>query len=114
MRNSLGRAAVVAALAGSLVVPAATNAQAQALLLVRATSQVSPSLSAAMPLLRLHFTSPVSAVELPALKLKPALSTRWQQIGPRDVQAVAIAAPAAALSYAITLPTSLRCAATCT
>jgi lipoprotein-anchoring transpeptidase ErfK/SrfK len=114
MRNFLGRAAVVATLAGSLVVPAATNAQAQASLLIRATSQVSPSLSATMPRLRLHFTSPISAVELPALKLTPALRTRWQQIGPRDVQAVAIAAPAAALSYAITLPTSLRCAATCT
>jgi len=114
MRNLMGRAAVIAVVAGSLLVPVATNAQAQALLLVRATSQLSPSVSSTMPLLRLHFTSPISATQLPALKLTPALLTKWQQIGPRDVQAVAVSAPAAALSYTIALPTSLQCAVTCT
>lgn len=118
MRRILGPTAVVAtvvaALAGSVVVPVTASAQAQSSLLVRATSQISPRLTSNMPLLRLHFTGPISATKLPALKLNPSLSTRWQQIGPRDVQAVALAAPAAALSYAITLPTSLRCGATCT
>lgn len=94
--------------------PVASSAQAQTPTLVRVTSQISPRVSATMPLLRLHFTSPVTAAKLPALKLAPALATRWQQIGPDAVQAVAVTAPAAALSYSITLPTSLRCGATCT
>ena len=113
MARFMQRAVAVAGLTGALMVPASANAHAQASLTVRATSQVSARVTATMPLLRLHFTSALSATKLPALQLIPALPTKWQQIGPRDVQAVAVATPAAALSYAITLPTSLRCATTC-
>ena len=113
MKRMLGRSVAVAVMASAMVAPVATNAQAQTSMLVRATSQVSPTISATMPLLRLHFTSPLVASQLPTLKLSPALATRWQQIGPRDVQAVAVSPPASALSYAITLPTSLQCATTC-
>lgn len=114
MRTFLARAAAVAAIVGSVVVPVATSAQAQTSMLVHVTSQISPNISATMPLVRLQFTTPVTASELPALKLAPALATRWQQIGPNAVQAVAVTTPAAALSYAITVPTSLRCSTTCT
>ncbi|MBW4029629.1 MAG: L,D-transpeptidase [Acidobacteria bacterium] len=104
----------VVGLTGGLMVPGALSANAQSPLVVRATSQVSARVTTTMPLLRLHFTSPLSATRLPSLTLTPSLATKWQQIGPRDVQAVAVAAPAPTLSYAITLPTSLRCTATCT
>lgn len=114
MKKVLGRASAVLAVAGALLVPSASGAATPTTLLVHATSQVAPSVSVTMPLLRLHFTSSVSASKLPALELTPALATRWQQIGPRDVQAVSLSTPTAALSYAITLPTSLQCASRCT
>ena len=107
------RTAIVAAMAGSLLVPLASGAQAQTPLIVTATSQVAVNVTSTMPLVRLHFTTALSASKLPALKLTPALATRWQQISARDVQAVALVAPTPAVSYAITLPTSLRCTATC-
>lgn len=113
MTRLIHRATAVAALAGALMVPTTVSAHAQASLTVRATSQVASRVTTTMPLLRLHFTSPVSATRLPSLELSPALHTRWQQIGPRDVQAVAVATPEPTVSYTITLPTSLRCATTC-
>ena len=115
MRKLMQRTMAVASLTGALLVPAATSAHAQTTpLVIRATGQVSPRVSAVLPLARLHFTSPVSAALLPQLKLTPALATRWQQIGPRDVQAVATATPTSAVAYSIILPTSLRCGRTCT
>ena len=114
MARLVQRVLAVMGLSTALLLPVATSAPAQTSLTVQATSQVSSRVTATMPLLRLHFTAPVSATELPSLKLTPALPTRWQQIGPRDVQAVAMAAPAPSLSYAITLPTTLHCAVTCT
>ena len=113
MRNVARRAVIVASLAATLLVPVASVAQAQSALLVRATSQISARITATMPLLRLHFSAAVDAARLPTLKLTPSLATRWQQIGPRDVQAVAIGTPLPALSYAITLPMTLRCDTTC-
>ena len=114
MVKVLQRTVIVATLAGSMLVPLAAKAQAQALLLVHATSQVTANVTSTMPLVRLHFTSPLGATKLPPLKLTPALTTRWQQISARDVQAVAVGVPTPAVSYAIVLPTSLRCASTCT
>jgi hypothetical protein len=114
MRRVLHRTVIVATLAGSMLVPLAARAQAQALLLVRATSQVAANVTSTMPLVRLHFTSPLSATKLPTLKVTPSLMTRWQQISASDVQAVAVGVPTPAVSYAIALPTSLRCTSTCT
>jgi hypothetical protein len=114
MRKVLQRLVIIATLAGSVLVPLDATAQAQAMHVVNATGQVAANVTSTMPLVRLHFTSPLSATKLPALKLTPTLKTRWQQISARDVQAVAMGVPAPAVSYAIALPTSLRCAVTCT
>lgn len=116
MAKLLQRTVIVATLAVSTLVPLASNAQAQAQtpLVVRATSQVAANVTSTMPLVRLHFTSAVSATKLPTLKLTPTLATRWQQIGASDVQAIAVGVPTPAVSYAISLPTSLQCGATCT
>ena len=114
MRKWLWRAAIVAPLAMSLLLPVAAPAQASPTQVVSATSQFSTHLSATLPLLRLHLSVAVSAARLPELKVVPTLATRWQQIGPRDVQAVAVASPLPSLSYAVSLPTTLRCSATCT
>src|ERR1019366_3538239 len=114
MAKLLQRTVIVATLAGSTLVPLASNAQAQTPLVVRATSQVAANVTSTMPLVRLHFTSAVSATKLPTLKLTPALATRWQQISASEVQAIAVGVPTPAVSYAISLPTSLQCGATCT
>jgi peptidoglycan hydrolase-like protein with peptidoglycan-binding domain len=114
MGKLVPRIAIIATLASSVLVPLDATAQAQAMLVVNATSQVAANVTSTMPLVRLHFTTPLSATKLPALKLTPALATRWQQISSRDVQAVAVGLPAPAVSYVIALPTSLRCALTCT
>ena len=66
-----------------------------------------------MPLVRLHFAEPVSASALPRLRTTPSLATTWQQIGPRDVQAVALGGVRPAVRYRIAVPTQLRCATTC-
>jgi hypothetical protein len=114
MRKTFRRVVVVATVAGSLLLPTASVAQAQSSLVVGVTSQVAAAVTSTMPLLRLHLTSPLKVTQLPVLKVSPALVTRWQQIGPRDVQAVAVGTPTTSLSYAIALPTKLRCAAVCT
>ncbi|MDH2903884.1 MAG: L,D-transpeptidase family protein [Actinomycetota bacterium] len=114
MAKVLQRTVVVASLATSMLVPLASSSQAQTLQQVHATSQVATHLSSTMPLVRLNFTSPVSATKLPALRTYPALATRWQQISASAVQAVTLGAPTPAVSYTLTLPTSLQCGNTCT
>ena len=103
-------ALMTASLAGS---PAASASPSQTGTFVRATSEVSTTLVASMPLLRLHFDHVVHASQLPALHVAPALRTAWQQIGARDVQAVALSAVTPTVAYAITLPTQYKCLATC-
>ena len=82
-----------------------------------ATIRVSPTVPAAlatnMPLLRLHFSSSTKASALPSLVIRPRLATKWQQIGPNDVQAVATGPLAPAISYRIEAPTAVRCARRC-
>ena len=114
MRKLVLRTVAIATLAGAAVVPTVSVAQAQPVLVVHATSQVADSVASSMPLLRLHFTSAVSAAKLPDLEITPTLATRWEQIGPRDVQAVATTTAPPSLTYSITLPTALSCTATCT
>lgn len=114
MAKMLQRIAIVATVAGSMLVPLAPSAQAQTSMVVHATSQVAANVTSTMPLVRLHFTRPVSATKLPALTLTPTLATRWQQISANEVQAVAVGVPTPDVSYAIALPTSLQCGTTCT
>jgi hypothetical protein len=77
------------------------------------TSTVPVSLSASLPLIRLHFSAPASAKRLPALRTSPALEVKWQQIGARDVQAIVIGRLAPAVAYTIITPTRMRCASRC-
>jgi peptidoglycan hydrolase-like protein with peptidoglycan-binding domain len=74
---------------------------------------VSPSLSANLPLLRLHFSAPTKARKLPPLITRPALTTKWEQIGPNDVQAVATSALAPLTNYVFRTPNTMSCAKTC-
>jgi peptidoglycan hydrolase-like protein with peptidoglycan-binding domain len=79
----------------------------------RVSVTVSPSLSANLPLLRLHFNVPTKAKTLPPLVSKPALSTKWQQIGPNDVQAVATGSLKPLTNYVFRTPATMRCGKTC-
>ena len=114
MSKMLRKTVIVATMATSMMVPLASSAQAQTALVLHATSQVAANITSTMPLVRLHFSSPIDAVKMPALQMVPALRTRWQQISASDVQAVAVGVPTPAVSYSIALPTSLQCSATCT
>ncbi len=96
MDKMFRRALIVATMASSILAPLGSSAQAQTALVVHATSQVAANISSTMPLVRLHFSAPVSATKLPTLRFSPALATRWQQISASDVQAVAVGAPAKA------------------
>jgi hypothetical protein len=98
------------ALAMGLVGLVGTSAGASAT--IRAHASVTGAMSASMPLVRLAFATPVSASKLPTLNVHPALATSWQQIGPREVQAV-VTGTLAPLHYVIDVPTSLSCAARC-
>jgi len=80
---------------------------------IRVSSTVAPTLSAAMPLVRLHFAAAISTDQLPTLVIKPALATRWQQIGPREVQAVATSKLRPQVRYTIETPTIVSCATKC-
>ena len=81
--------------------------------MVSARAQVTHVLQANLPIIRLTFSSPVTASSLAPLHLSPALATAWQQIGPNEVQAVTTTSPSTTTGYTITVPTRLRCRATC-
>ena len=78
------------------------------------TSKVPVALSAALPLLRLHFSGALRASSLPDLRTSPSLATAWQQIGPRSVQAVITGELKPSIVYTIALPTEVTCATHCT
>jgi lipoprotein-anchoring transpeptidase ErfK/SrfK len=71
------------------------------------------ALSVNLPLLRLHFNAPTKASSLPPLIAKPSLETKWQQIGPNDVQAIALGPLTPLTSYTFTTPTAMRCTTSC-
>jgi peptidoglycan hydrolase-like protein with peptidoglycan-binding domain len=77
------------------------------------TGTLPASLTSTLPLLRLHFSFPTKAKRLPLLVTKPALATKWQQIGPNDVQAVLTGALRPAVNYRISLPTRMSCSTSC-
>ena len=99
------------ALATTVVTVPSTVAGAVSLVKVIAT--LPASLSSTLPLVRLHFNQNVSATSLPALAIHPALHTAWEQIGPREVQAVALSTLVPSVRYRIAAPTELRCSARC-
>jgi hypothetical protein len=103
----IGLAAGVVALA---LIPTAAGATAS----LRVTRSVAPTVSASMPPGRLHSNAPVRASALPALATHPRLATTWQQIGPREVQAVVAGSFAPLVEYILSVPTQVHCAKTCT
>lgn len=98
---------VVATLAAAPSVSGANTA------VLRATPLYPASLSGQLPLVRLDFTGTVLAASLPPLTMHPALSTRWQQVGPREVQAVATTTPSVGVTYQLVTPTAVRCTTRC-
>ena len=97
-------------LVGSTLVPSLSASGAT---LTRVSATLPSSLTANLPVLRLHFTVPTKARALPPLVIKPALTTQWQQIGPNDVQAVATSTLHPSTTYTFSTPTQMRCAKTC-
>ena len=77
------------------------------------TSNLPTSLSNQLPLLRLHFSDATKVKNLPALRTRPALTTKWQQISTHEVQAVVTGSLQPAAIYTIDLPTRMTCATTC-
>jgi peptidoglycan hydrolase-like protein with peptidoglycan-binding domain len=97
----------------SLFVVTPVGAQGVTTTVVRASSQVALRVTKNMPVLRLTFSSPESASSLPTLVTTPEVPTRWISVGPREVEAVALQSPAAAVSYHINVPSTLACSTTC-
>jgi lipoprotein-anchoring transpeptidase ErfK/SrfK len=97
-------------LLGSTLVP---SLSASGAMMTRVSATVPSTLAANLPVLRLHFNVPTKARKLPALVIRPALATQWQQIGPRDVQAVATSSLHPSTTYTFNTPTLMRCAKTC-
>lgn len=87
---------------------------AAALSPIHVATTLPSALSPNLPLLRLHFSAPTTASSLPHLTSNPALTTKWQQIGPNDVQAVAVGSLRPATLYTFSTPTTARCASACT
>ena len=98
-------------LLGSTLVPSLSASGAT---MTRVSATLPSTLAANLPVLRLHFSVPTKARQLPALVIRPALATSWQQIGPRDVQAVATSSLHPSTTYTFNTPTLMRCAKACT
>ena len=103
-------ALVSVGLLSSAVVPAVA---ADATTGISVASTVNSSLTAAMPIVRLHFSSPVLATRVPHLVTRPMIATTWQQIGPRDVQALATSPLGPFVNYTVSAPTKMSCATRC-
>ncbi len=79
----------------------------------RITGTVASTITSSMPLVRLSFASFVKVADLPPLTTQPQLATTWQQVGPKEVQAVTTGLIQPATTYVIDLPTLLRCRSQC-
>jgi hypothetical protein len=66
-----------------------------------------------MPFARLTFSRAVKVSSLPELVTTPAHSSTWQQIGPREVQAVVSGQLSPTTNYVVDIPSALRCSTTC-
>lgn len=102
--------ALAVMLVGSTLVPSLSASGAT---LIRVAATLPSTLTANLPVLRLHFTVPTKVRALPPLVIHPALATQWQQIGPNDVQAVAIGTLHPSTTYTFNTPTQMRCSKTC-
>ena len=102
----------LALLTTSLVSSTSAGAAA-ATSVVKVSGTVTSSVTTSMPLVRLTFSHSVKLSNLPTLVTKPALATTWEQIGPREVQAV-IGGPVVPMAvYTVELPRSMNCASNC-
>ncbi|MFZ1063316.1 MAG: L,D-transpeptidase family protein [Acidimicrobiales bacterium] len=111
MRDRWKRLGILIAGVAALGLVPASNAGATSP--IRVSSDVAPTLSSTMPIVRLHFSAVVNASQLPHLVIRPALSTKWQQIGPRAVQAVATSRLKPQTRYVIETPATMLCSSAC-
>jgi len=80
---------------------------------VRIASILSSSITTSMPFARLTFSRPVKLADLPTLVTKPALTSTWQQIGPKEVQAVVTGPLLPSTEYTVDVPSAMNCATSC-
>jgi hypothetical protein len=109
-RRLLLGSALSLVLLGSALLP---TLSAQAATTYRISVLLPSTLSNNLPLIRLHFSSPTKVRRLPPLVTRPRILTKWEQISPNDVQAVATVALSPSTNYTISAPTRMRCASTC-
>ncbi len=106
IRRALLTVSVTLGLLGTVLGPTAAGAVATQ----QVRSSVATTLSNGMPLVRLRFASNVTASNLPPLSITPPLTTQWQQIGPREVQAISPQRLQPLVAYRIEVPSSVNCA----
>ncbi len=106
--------ALTLGLVGTGLVPTLDAGATVATKVVAVSPMVPASLSADLPLIRLHFSTATSAAKLPALKVTPATATTWRQVSARDVEAFATVPLRAAVVYTIAAPVQMRCTTGCT
>jgi L,D-transpeptidase catalytic domain len=109
-RRLLLGSALSLVLLGSALLP---TLSAQAATTYRISVLLPSTLSNNLPLIRLHFSSPTKVRRLPPLVTRPRIMTKWEQISPNDVQAVATVALSPSTNYTISAPTRMSCASTC-
>jgi len=72
-----------------------------------------PSLAVNLPVVRLTFSTPVTASSFSSLVIKPSVKTSWVQVGPNAVQAVVTGSLPAATSFIVQVPTQVSCSGAC-
>jgi peptidoglycan hydrolase-like protein with peptidoglycan-binding domain len=97
----------------ALPVTLAPSVGATTLTLYKVTPTTPAVLAPNLPLLRLYFNAPTRASELPPLVTNPVLSSRWEQIGPNEVQAITKNTLKPSTTYTLSAPTSMRCSSSC-
>ncbi len=107
-RSALAPVVLAAALVAAAVPAGATSATRLVV-----TSRTAAVVTTAMPLVRLHLSARVVASRLPALRVRPALATKWRQTGARDVEAVVTGRISPNTRYVIAVPIALTCARAC-
>ncbi len=108
-RLLLASALPIAVFAATLLPTLSANAVTTYRIAVMLPSTLSDNL----PLVRLHFPTPTKAKSLPPLLTRPLIATKWEQISPNDVQAVATVALSPSTDYTISAPTRMSCTPTC-
>lgn len=107
-------ATITAGLLSAGFVPTLEASATLATKIINVTTMVPASLSTTLPLVRLHFSTPVRASTLPALTVSPATASTWRQVSALDVEAFAVATLRASVVYTILAPEQMRCAHGCT